>query len=190
MWLQQEVDTWLAPEVHVIVARKLPERLLEGDGLKPILIVLHHLQLKLSVHCPVCSKGFPEADINNHLDSCLGSSEATNDEMDDGDDDLLLAASIELENSINNDRAIEISDDDDEPLVKRSMNNRHYDSNSDDDDKFNDQTQQDDQDILAALGDTEDGTEADQSMFACPICDHLLSHGEMFSHLDQCTKNI
>ena len=58
------------------------------------------------------------------------------------------------------------------------------------DDKFNDQTQQDDQDILAALGDTKDGTEADQSMFACPICDQHLSHGEMFSHLDQCTKNI
>ena len=88
-------------------------------------------------------------------------------------------------------RAIEISDDDDEPLVKRrSLTNRHYDDNSDDDDKFNDQTQQDDQDILAALGDTKDGTEADQSMFACPICDQLLSHGEMFSHLDQCTKNI
>ena len=114
--------------------------------------------------------------------------------MDDGDDDLLLAASIELENSINNDRAIEISDDDDdEPLVKRSLtkNNRHDDNNdSDDDDWFNDQTQQDDQDILAALGDTKDGTEADQSMFACPICDQLLSHGDMFSHLDQCTKNI
>ena len=64
------------------------------------------------------------------------------------------------------------------------------DNSDDDDDKFNDQTQQDDQDILAALGDTKDGTEADQSMFACPICDQLLSHGEMFSHLDQCTKNI
>merc|ERR1719232_1432073 len=84
---------------------------------------------KKTGHCPVCSKGFPEADINNHLDSCLGASDATNDEMDDGDDDLLLAASIELENSINNDRAIEISDDDDEPLVKRSLTNRHYDEN-------------------------------------------------------------
>jgi len=155
---------------------------------------------KNNVQCPVCNRGFPEANINNHLDTCLGAQDSADahDDMDDGDDDLLLAASIELENSLINDRAIEISDDDDdEPLVKRrsltkrkTHTNKNDDSDSDDDDKFDNQTQQDDQDILAALEDSNDGNDADQSMFACPICDNLLSHGEMFSHLDQCTKNI
>ena len=49
---------------------------------------------------------------------------------------------------------------------------------------------EDDQDILAALENTETLEVGDKSMFACPICENLVTHGEMFSHLDQCTQNI
>ena len=44
----------------------------------------------------MCSKSFKQAEINPHLDKCLG---APDDDMDDGDDEFLLSASIELENS-------------------------------------------------------------------------------------------
>ena len=68
---------------------------------------------------------------------------------------------------------VEVSDsEDDEPLIKDLM------------------SQQDDQDILAALENTETLGAGDESMFACPICENLVTHGEMFSHLDQCTQNI
>ena len=130
------------------------------------------------VLCPVCNKSLPPQAINKHLDSCLGS----DDDMDDGDDDLLLAASIDVENSLTLDKPHEISDsDDDEPLIKRISTGSSRDNDV--------MTQQDDQDMLAAL-ENDDVDDAEQSMFACPICDTLVTHELMFRHLDQCTQNI
>ena len=118
--------------------------------------------------------------------------------MEDGDDDLLLAASIQVENSL-----IELSDsDDDQPLVKRRSDGGGYVEAEDGGgcveaedgggyvEAKDPRSQQDDQDILAALEDTCHVDPGNESMFACPICDKLLSHAEMFSHLDQCTQNI
>ena len=108
--------------------------------------------------------------------------------MDDGDDEFLLAASIELENSINNsqDAVVVLSDsEDDEPLIKRRL--KDVSATDDDQDLM---SQQDDQDILAALETNESLEAGDESMFACPICESLVSHGEMFRHLDTCTQNI
>ena len=139
------------------------------------------------VPCPVCNKPFKEAEINPHLDNCLG---APDDDMDDGDDEFLLSASIEIENSVNNSQTavLVVSDsEDDEPLIKRRI--RSEDTAEDDHDQDL-MSQQDDQDILAALENTDTLGAGDESMFACPICDHLVTHGEMFSHLDQCTQNI
>ena len=102
--------------------------------------------------------------------------------MDDGDDDLLLAASIDVENSLTLDKPHEISDsDDDEPLIKRISTGSSRDNDV--------MTQQDDQDMLAAL-ENDNVDDAEQSMFACPICDTLVTHELMFRHLDQCTQNI
>ena len=144
-----------------------------------------------NVSCPVCSRRFSASTINTHLDSCLASPEEEKMEeveasLNDGEDEALLAAVIEFENSSSS-PAIVLSDsddsDDDEPLVKRRSGER-----------FNDvMAEQDDQDILASLETTkvsEEEEEVDQSMFACPICDELLHHRNMFSHLDLCTKNI
>ena len=139
------------------------------------------------VPCPVCNKSFKQAEINPHLDTCLG---APDDDMDDGDDEFLLSASIEIENSVNNSQTavLVVSDsEDDEPLIKRRI--RSEDTAEDDHDQDL-MSQQDDQDILAALENTETLGAGDESMFACPICEHLVTHGEMFSHLDQCTQNI
>merc|ERR1712096_223433 len=109
----------------------------------------------------------------------------------------LLAATVNLENSMHADSDDEPlvqskimlsaseDDDDDEPLIKRPIKRkRSKDSQPDhENDLFGDITAQDDQDILAALEDSTDQN-ADQSMFACPICDKLLSHNIMFKHLD------
>ena len=135
------------------------------------------------VPCPVCSLQLPPASINSHLDTCLGQ------DMEDGEDDLLLAASIQVENSL-----IELSDsDDDQPLVKRRSDGAGCVEAEDGGgcvEAEDPRSQQDDQDILAALEDTCHVDPGNESMFACPICDKLLSHAEMFSHLDQCTQNI
>ena len=141
------------------------------------------------VPCPVCNKSFKQAEINPHLDKCLG---APDDDMDDGDDEFLLSASIELENSVNNSQGqaavVVVSDsEDDEPLIKRRIRSDDTYEDVHDQDLM---SQQDDQDILAALENTETLGAGDESMFACPICENLVTHGEMFSHLDQCTQNI
>ena len=141
------------------------------------------------VPCPVCNKSFKQAEINPHLDKCLGSPD---DDMDDGDDEFLLSASIELENSVNNSQGqagvLVVSDsEDDEPLIKRRITSVDTVQDNHDQDLM---SQQDDQDILAALENTETLEAGDESMFACPICDNLVTHGEMFRHLDQCTQNI
>ena len=139
------------------------------------------------VPCPVCNKSFKQAEINPHLDKCLG---APDDDMDDGDDEFLLSASIELENSVNKGQSalVVVSDsEDDEPLVKRRIRSDDIYEDVHDQDLM---SQQDDQDILAALENTETLGAGDESMFACPICENLVTHGEMFSHLDQCTQNI
>jgi len=141
------------------------------------------------VSCPVCSKNFSSSAINTHLDSCLSSSVTTEveDSFNDGEDLALLEAAIECENSFNasvassNPIVLSDSDSDDEPLVKRRSEERFDDLMAD----------QDDQDILTALETSEVSEgEAEQSMFACPICDDLLHHKNMFQHLDKCTKNI
>eukprot|EP00092_Neocalanus_flemingeri_P034595 GFUD01037628.1.p1 GENE.GFUD01037628.1~~GFUD01037628.1.p1 ORF type:complete len:305 (+),score=103.54 GFUD01037628.1:46-915(+) len=153
------------------------------------------------VPCPICQKKLPEADINQHLDSCLASEDSQEDPFENDEDDAdLLAATVDLENSIHAESDDEplvqtkiiISDsDDDEPLIKRpNKRKRHEDSKSDNqNDVFGDITAQDDQDILAALEDSTDQN-ADQSMFACPICDKLLSHNIMFKHLDTCLATM
>ena len=146
-----------------------------------------------SVSCPVCSRNFSPSAINSHLDSCLATPEQeekdeVEDSLNDGEDEALLAAVIEFEKSTNasssSASAIVLSDSDDsddEPLVKRRSGERFNDVMAD----------QDDQDILAALETSKvSEEEAEQSMFACPICDELLHHKIMFSHLDTCTKNI
>ena len=144
------------------------------------------------VSCPVCSRRFSASAINTHLDSCLASPEEENkeveDSLNDGEDEALLEAVIDLENSTNASpgpsAAIVLSDSedsDDEPLVKRRPGERINDVMAD----------QDDQDILAALETSKvSEEEAEQSLFACPICDELLHHKNMFAHLDFCTKNI
>ena len=135
-----------------------------------------------SVECPVCSKRFSHSAINTHLDSCLAPPEPS---LDDGEDEALLAAAIECEKSFNASRGSPIvvsdSDSDDEPLVKKRPRESSGDL----------MTQQDDEDILTALdGSQEAKEEAEESMFACPICDELLQHQNMFSHLEVCTQNI
>jgi len=139
-----------------------------------------------NVSCPVCTKLFSQSVINNHLDSCLGAQEDF--DMDDGDDDALLAATIIAENSYSQLPVVVSDSDDDEPLIKRRPPEDIVKSN--DNDEFEGLTDQDDQDILASLEDKTVVDDGDMSMFACPICDTLLSHGEMFSHLDRCTKTI
>ena len=139
------------------------------------------------VSCPVCGQKFSASVINSHLDSCLDSQDLS---LDDGEDEALLAAAIECEKSFHSANTtspspivLSDSDSDDEPLVKRRAG-----PGKRTDDKMADQ---DDQDILTALersGGTEE--EAEESMFACPICDELLHHKNMFQHLDRCTKNI
>ena len=144
--------------------------------------------------CPVCSKSVAEEDMNSHLDSCLSATHDghpplpdPSDGFDDDDDAVLLAAAIDLENSLTESptlhtSVVSISDsDDDEPLVKRRSDG----GLSTEQDMFGDTTLQDDLDLLAAL---EGGEEQDTSMFACPVCDHLLSHGDMNRHLDTCVS--
>ena len=149
-----------------------------------------------SVSCPVCSRNFSPSAINSHLDSCLATPEQeekdeVEDSLNDGEDEALLAAVIEFEKSTNasssSATAIVLSDSDDsddsddEPLVKRRSGERFNDVMAD----------QDDQDILTALETSKvSDEEAEQSLFACPICDELLHHKNMFGHLDICTKNI
>merc|ERR1711872_486397 len=65
---------------------------------------------------------------------------------------------------------IVLSDSDEEPLIKRP-NKRKREKVSNDDELFGDLTAQDDQDILAALENSTENQNADESMFACPICD-------------------
>ena len=145
------------------------------------------------VSCPVCSRRFSSSTINSHLDSCLASPQEeekveVEDSLNDGEDEALLAAVIDFEKSINTDPSLspaivlsDSEDSDDEPLVKRRPG-----------EKFNDvMAEQDDQDILTSLEITKvSEEEAEESMFACPICDELLHHKNMFAHLDLCTKNI
>ena len=165
-----------------------------SQSVPPVKKKTEKAEIEETVSCPVCSRKFSPSTINTHLDSCLTSPEEekveeVEESLNDGEDEALLAAVMELENSTTasptTSPVIVLSDDsedsDDEPLVKRKSGER-----------FNDvMAEQDDQDILAAL-ETTGGCEeeAEQSMFACPICDELLCHREMFSHLDICTKNI
>ena len=156
------------------------------------------------VPCPVCSKQMSEQEMNHHLDHCLASQEKKNDQsqavddpFNDDDNDALLEATVELEKSINLDSDDEplvqkdhivLSDSDDEPLIKRPKKRKREDP-SKPDELFGDMTAQDDQDILAALEDSTNQN-ADESMFACPICDKLLSHNIMFKHLDTCLASM
>jgi hypothetical protein len=137
--------------------------------------------------CPVCARPFPAAEINGHLDSCLAEAGGhQGDGLDDGDDAALLAAAIDLEESMTEETppgasAISISDSvDDEPLVKRPCDKIINDARN----ILDETTTQDDLDMLAALEDTKE--DQDCSMFACPVCDSLLSHTAMNQHLDTC----
>ena len=137
-----------------------------------------------TVQCPICSKEQCEVDINKHLDTCLGTEKQgnTDDLFDDGDDDVLLAAAVGHENS-----RIVISDsDDDEPLIKRRPTITNNEAVSD---VINDISTQDDEDILAALGDMNKEN-LDESMFVCPVCDKFVSHGAMNNHLDDCANTM
>merc|ERR1719378_1260181 len=98
------------------------------------------------VSCPVCSKLFSHSVINKHLDSCLGAQDDF--DMDDGDDDALLAATINAEKSYSQIPLVVSDSDDDEPLIKRRPPENNVKSNEND---FEGLTDQDDQDILAAL---------------------------------------
>merc|ERR1719233_1042562 len=155
------------------------------------------------VKCPVCGKQMSEQEMNNHLDECLASQEdkddhdqVVNDPFDDDDNDALLEATVELEKSIHLDSDDEplvqsnivLSDSDDEPLIKRPTK-RKREGDSKHDELFGDMTAQDDQDILAALEDSTNQN-ANESMFACPICGKLLSHNIMFKHLDTCLASM
>ena len=138
--------------------------------------------------CPVCSVRLPPDQMNGHLDACLAhtskDSSGPADVFDDDDDAALLAATIDLESSLTlpPSATISISDsEDDEPLVKRT---RDADISAGED-MFGDTTLQDDLDMLAALGDSG---QQDESMFACPSCDSLLTHTDMNQHLDNCLK--
>jgi len=157
-----------------------------------------------SVPCPICNKQMPEQDINTHLDTCLASQgnidnvdNVIEDPFNDDDNDALLEATHDLEMSIhiNSDDEplvqtnIVLSDSDEEPLIKRP-NKRKREKVSNDDELFGDLTAQDDQDILAALENSTENQNADESMFACPICDKLLSHNIMFNHLDTCLASM
>merc|ERR1712059_37238 len=111
----------------------------------------------------------------------------------DKDDDDLLLATVELENSLHetehNSSKIEISDsDDDEPLIKRiyvPKDNKKPPSEDDSIAEFDNLTAQDDLDILAALEDTG-SQEGDKSMFSCPVCQVMLDNKVMNQHLDSC----
>ena len=76
-----------------------------------------------------------------------------------------------------------------EPLVKRPKSEYHdHNSTYNDDDLFGDITIQDDLDLLAALENEEDTNQLNCSMFIRPVCDKLLSHIDMNSHLDGCVS--
>merc|ERR1719319_1039952 len=146
------------------------------------------------VPCPICNKKVDQKQINEHVDICLlgpppppDNKSAGFDDPFDDDDDVPLV-------SINGGKRDSESDhSDDEPLIKRRPGmiadlpdddvvfGKPFNGQSQaDEDMFNDQ---DDRDILAALGDDID---QDSSMFACPVCEKMLVHALMHKHLDAC----
>ena len=147
--------------------------------------------------CPVCHLHLSLEEMNGHLDKCLAtdnkSKEKPIDCFDDGCDADLLAATIDLEELLGDDTAFvnwgcnKSDSDDDEPLVKRPKSELHdRNSTRNNDDLFGDITVQNDLDLLAALENEEDTNQLNWSMFTYPVCDKLLSHVDMNSHLDGC----
>jgi len=196
---RDSVDTRVKPKATVDTSAGRPTDLTKSPEIQN-LPSKHAISL---VNCPVCSKQMSEQEMNNHLDECLASQEdkddhdqVVDDPFDDDDNDALLMATVEVEKSINLDSDDEplvqsnivLSDSDDEPLIKRPKKRKREDD-SKHDELFGDMTAQDDQDILAALEDSTNQN-ANESMFACPICDKLLSHNIMFKHLDTCLASM